>query len=257
MRTAVLVVMAVALAVPIGSAQEPAFEVAAIKATAPDDRGGRFLTMQGAHQFVAKGYTLKFMVAAAYNVPPRVIAGGPAWVDSDRYDILASTPGDGRPTLDQQMAMLRTLLSDRFHLAIHRESREMSVYELTVGKRGARLAESTAADAQPILVNRVFPGRIQLPARNATMAQFASMLQRSVFDRPVVDKTGLTGRYDFDLEWTPDETQFDGRLPASLTTSGEKPDLFAAIEAQIGLKLEASRSRVDIIVIDRVDRPTV
>lgn len=254
MRTAVLFVAAIALAASSGSAQDPSFEVASIKPTAPDDRSGRFLTMQGAHQFVAKGYTLKFMVAAAYNLPPRLIAGGPAWADSDRYDIVAATPGDGRPTLDQQMAMLRSLLTERFKLAIHRESRELPVYELTTTKRGAKLENSTATDAQPILVNKVFPTHIELPARNATMAQFASMLQRSVLDRPVVDRTGLTGRYDFNLEWTPDETQFDGRLPASLTTSGEKPDLFAALDA-IGLKLEGSRGSVDVIVIDRVDRP--
>ncbi|HEY7190354.1 MAG TPA: TIGR03435 family protein [Vicinamibacterales bacterium] len=257
MRTAVFVVTAVALVAPIGSAQEPSFEVATIKPTAPDDRSGRFLTMQGAHQLVVKGYTLKFMVAAAHNLPPRLIAGGPAWADSDRYDIVAATPGDNRPTLDQQMAMLRTLLAERFKLAIHHESRELPVYELTVARRGAKLETSTAPDQQPLLVNKVFPTHIELPARNATMAQFASMLQRSVLDRPVVDKTGLAGRYDFNLEWTPDDTQFDGRLPPSLTTSGEKPDLVAALEAQIGLKLETSRGSVDVIVIDSVDRPTV
>jgi uncharacterized protein (TIGR03435 family) len=250
-------VTAVALVAPIGSAQEPSFEVATIKPTAPDDRSGRFLTMQGAHQLVVKGYTLKFMVAAAHNLPPRLIAGGPAWADSDRYDIVAATPGDNRPTLDQQMAMLRTLLAERFKLAIHHESRELPVYELTVARRGAKLETSTAPDQQPLLVNKVFPTHIELPARNATMAQFASMLQRSVLDRPVVDKTGLAGRYDFNLEWTPDDTQFDGRLPPSLTTSGEKPDLVAALEAQIGLKLETSRGSVDVIVIDSVDRPTV
>jgi uncharacterized protein (TIGR03435 family) len=256
-RAAVLFVTAVALAAPIGSAQEPSFDVATIKPTAPDDRSGRFITMQGAHQLVVKGYTLTFMVAAAFDLPPRLVAGGPAWTDSDRYDIVAATPGDSRPTLDQQMAMLRTLLAERFKLAVHRESRELPVYELTVARRGAKLEKSTATDQQPLLVNKVFPTHIELPARNATMAQFASMLQRSVLDRPVVDKTGLTGRYDFSLEWTPDETQFDGRLPASLTSSGEKPDLFAALEAQIGLKLESSRGSVDVIVIDRVDRPTV
>ena len=104
----------VALAAPIGSAQDPSFDVATIKPTAPDDRSGRFITMQGAHQLVVKGYTLTFMVAAAFDLPPRLVAGGPAWTDSDRYDIVAATPGDSRPTLDQQMAMLRTLLAERF-----------------------------------------------------------------------------------------------------------------------------------------------
>jgi uncharacterized protein (TIGR03435 family) len=256
-RTAVLLLTAVALAASTGSAQEPTFDVATIKPTAPDDRSGRFLTMPGAHQLVVKGYTLKFMVAAAYNLPPRLIAGGPAWADSDRYDIVAATPGDSRPTLDQQMAMLRTLLAERFKLAIHRESRELPVYELTVAKRGAKLEASTATDQQPLLVNKVFATHIELPARNATMAQFASMLQRSVLDRPVVDKTGMTGRYDFNLEWTPDETQFDGRLPPRPTSaSPEKPELNVALESQLGLKLESSRLKVDIIVIDGADRPS-
>jgi uncharacterized protein (TIGR03435 family) len=240
-------------------AQKPAFEVAAIKPTAPDWRGGRFATMQGVHQFVARNYSLKYMVAAAYNVPPRLISGGPAWTDSDPYDILATTPGEVRPSLDEQMSMLRNLLTERFQLTFHREQRDLPVYALTVAKNGPKLTESTSPpDAQPLLVNQVFPGeKIQLPARNATMAQFASMLQRAVLDRPVLDKTGLAARYDFDLEWTPDETQFSGQLPPIVAPeSSRKPDLFAAMQGQLGLRLESSRGPVDVIVIDSVQRPS-
>jgi uncharacterized protein (TIGR03435 family) len=114
--------------------------------------------------------------------------------------------------LDEQMSMLRKLLADRFKLTFHREQKELSIYALTVAKNGLKLKESTSPpDQPPVLVNRIFPDRALLPARNATMAQFASMMQRAVLDRPVLDKTGLSGKYDFDLEWTPDETQFDGR----------------------------------------------
>ena len=255
MRGAILVLAAVPLVVQTGPAPEPSFEVATITPTAPDDRSGRFATMQGAHQFIARSYSLKYMVAAAYNVPPRAITGGPAWVDADRYDIRASTPGDARPTTDQQMAMLRTLLRDRFKLAFHRELRELPIYELTVVKRGATLTASAAPNEQPELVNRISPGRALLPARNATMTEFAAMLQRSVLDRHVVDKTGLAGRYDFDLEWTYDETQFGGQLPP-VTGTPEKPDLFAALQEQLGLRLQATRGDVETIVIDRVERPS-
>src|SRR5262245_20154030 len=103
----------------------------------------------------------------------------------------------------------------------------------------------------------VFPGeKILLPARNATMSQFASMLQRAVLDRPVLDKTDLTARYDFDLEWTPDDTQFGGNLPPVSPQNVVKPDLYAALQQQLGLKLDASRAAIDTIVIDAVQKPT-
>src|SRR5215831_10818213 len=155
----------------------PAFDVATIKPAAPDDKGGTFIVMQGGHQFVAKSYTLKRMVSAAYNLPLRAISGGPDWINSDAYDIRAVTPGEVRPPLDQQMAMLQTLLTDRFKLSFHREPKEFAVYQLTAVKNGPRPKESTAPPDQPSeLINTVYPGeKIRLPARNATMAQFASM----------------------------------------------------------------------------------
>jgi uncharacterized protein (TIGR03435 family) len=167
------------------------FEVATIKPMPPDFRA-RYYTMQGAHQFVAKGYTVRFLVSAAYNLPPRAISGGPAWIDVERYDILASTPGDTRPNLEQQMAMVRTLLAERFNLKFHTAPKEFPVYVLTVAKSGSKLKETATPDAQPMFTSTVYPGdRIVLPARNLTMSQFASTLQRAILDRPVLDKTGL------------------------------------------------------------------
>jgi uncharacterized protein (TIGR03435 family) len=196
------------------------------------------------------------MVAAAYTLPLRAISGGPDWTNSDRYDISALTPGEARPTIDQQMAMLRNLLADRFKLKVHTEPKEQPVYVLTANRTALNLKESTTApDEQPILVNRIFPNRVVLPARNATMAQFAAMMGRAVLDRLVVDKTGLSGRYDFDLEWTPDDSQFGGALPPIALENVQKPDLFAAVQ-QLGLKLESTRAPVDAMVIDSVERPT-
>jgi len=236
-----------------------AFEVATIK-PADLDAQGRYIRMQSVHRFYAKGFTLQALVAAAYSLTPRAISGGPAWTDTDRYDILASTPGDVQPNLDEQMAMLRKLLTDRFQLAFHRESKELPVYALTVAKGGPKLKDSTVTPGElPYLINTVYPEEkggvhVELPARNATVAQLAAMMQRAVVDRPVIDRTGLSKRYDFDLEWTPDENQFGGNLPRSLEPT--KPSLFVAIQEQLGLKLEATRGPVSALVIDRVERPS-
>lgn len=139
---------------------------------------------------------------------------------------------------------------------MHTEPKEQTVYALTANRTALKLKESTAApNEQPRLINRIFPNRVVLPARNATMAQFTAMMGRAVLDRVVVDKTGLSRRYDFDLEWTPDDTQFGGALPPIPLENIQKPDLFAALQ-QLGLKLESTRAEVDMVVIDSVERPT-
>jgi uncharacterized protein (TIGR03435 family) len=234
----------------------PAFEVATIKPTAPDAKAGRYITMQGTNRFVVKYYTLKLMIAAAYNLSPKVISGGPAWIDSDHFDILALTPGETRPAQPEQMAMLRTLLAERFKLTFHREEKEFSIYALEVAKGGPKLKESSApASDPPQLISTVYPQRMHLPAKNATMSDFASLLQRALLDRPVVDKTGLAGRYDFDLDWAPDETQFGGEVPAA-TADAQAPPFFTAIEQQLGLHIEAARGMVQALVVDSAERPT-
>jgi uncharacterized protein (TIGR03435 family) len=235
-----------------------AFEVAAIKPAASP--GGRFIKMQSAHVFFAKNHALRTLIAAAYNLTPQAISGGPAWIDSDRYDIVAKAPNDVRPTLDEQMSMLRTLLADRFKLTFHREQREFSIYALTIAKNGSKLKESTvSADAYPEgpppLIFVLSPQGASLPGRNASMAELASVMQRAALDRPVVDRTGLAGRYDFDLEWTPDETQFGGQGPRE-TAESTKPGLFAAVQQQLGLRLEATKGPIDVLIIDHAERPS-
>ena len=234
----------------------PAFEVATIKPTELDAKAGRYITMQGTNRFVAKYYTLKLLIAAAYDLSPKVISGGAAWVDDEHFDIEAVTPGDTRPARPEQMAMLRTLLSERFKLSFHREAKEFSIYALEVGKGGAKLKVSTAAASDTAqLISTVYPpARIHLPAKNATMSDFTSLMQRALLDRPVVDRTGLTGRFDFDLDWAPDETQFGGEVPVA-PTDAQAPPFFKAIEEQLGLRLEATRGMVDALVIDHAEPP--
>jgi uncharacterized protein (TIGR03435 family) len=230
------------------------FEVASIKPVTPSTKSVRFITMQGVNRFVVKDYSLKLLIAAAYDLNPRTISGGPPWLESDHYDILALTPGEARPTRDEQMSMLRGLLADRFKLAFHREQKEFSIYVLETAKGGPKLKASTAsANDPPALISTVYPQRIVLPARNATMGAFASLLQRAVLDRPVVDKTGLEGRYDFDLEWAPDETQFNGEVAAS--TDAPSPPFFTAIQQELGLRLEATKGLVQALVVDKAERP--
>ncbi len=239
------------------------FEVAAVKPTAPDWTRGRFIRMESANRFIAKNHALRTLIAAAYNLSPRAISGGPAWIDSAHYDILAKTPGEVRPNLDEQMSMLRRLLSDRFKLTFHREPKELSIYVLTVAKNGSKLKESAVSpdappQGPPPLLFVVSPQIVRLPGRNAAMSELASVMQRAALDRPVVDKTGLSGKYDFDLEFTPDDSLFGGMLarPGEHPDDSTKPGLFAAIQQQLGLRLEAAKGPVELLVIDRVERPS-
>lgn len=229
------------------------FEVATIKPVDPGQRAAVFIRMEGTNRFVAKNYTVKRMIGWAYNLAPRAISGGPGWVEGDHFEIAAVTPGEVRPTMVEQMGMLRGLLADRFELTFHRETKVMPVYALTVAKGGALLKESAGEGAAPLL-NTVYPDHVGLPARHATMGEFASMLQRAVLDRPVLDQTGLAGRYDFDLEWTPDDSQFGGELP--MPAEAVWPGLFAAVQQTMGLRLQATNGPVEVLVIDRVQRPS-
>ena len=233
-----------------------AFEVATIKPVDFDANSGRYIRQEGSNRVIAKNYTLQLLIAAAYDLSSKAVSGGPAWLESDRYDIVAVTPGEVQPTRGEQMAMLRSLLAERFKLSFHREQKDFPIYVLEVAKNGPRLKSSMAASDQPAaLISTVYPQRIVLPARNATMAEFTSLLQRAVLDRPVVDKTGLSGRYDFDLQWAPDETQFGGEVPVA-SSEAPSPPLFSALQEQLGLRLTATRGPVEAMVVDKAERPS-
>ena len=153
--------------------------------------------------------------------------------------------------------MVQKLLADRFKLTFHRDKKELSVFAIVVGKNGPKLTKS-AGDPNG-LPGLFFRGLGDLPARNATMADFAGVMQTAVLDRPVVDQTGLSGRFDFELKWTPDETQFAGlgvRVPAPSDDLAAPPDLFTAIQEQLGLKLQSTKAPVEVLVIDRVEKPS-
>jgi uncharacterized protein (TIGR03435 family) len=151
--------------------------------------------------------------------------------------------------------MIRTLLEDRFKLVIRREKRELPTYALVVAS-GPKLTKNDAnPNGLPGLGFRA-PG--MLGVVNATMSDFVSVMQSNVLDRPVVDRTGLQGRFDFTLNWTPDESQFRGmglQIPPP-PADAKFPGLFTAIQEQLGLRLESVTAPVEVLVIDRVERPT-
>ncbi len=244
---------------PAGRPAFESFEVATVKRTPSDWRGGRWMRMQTARQFVARGYQTRVLIAAAYDLPPSAISGGPSWLDSDLYDTVAEVAGDVRPNREEQMNLLRKLIGERFQLQFHREPREFPVYALSVAKGGPKIRESepvTSPEGPPVLAFVISPDEIRLPARSASISEVIAVFQRTALDRPVIDKTGLTGRYDFDLEFTPDESLFGGNFKPSNTDDGKRPPgLFAAMQEQLGLRFDATRGTISAMVIDRIERP--
>jgi len=240
---------------PMAANAPAVFEVATIKPSQPGGQG-KLLTMKG-RQVITINTSLKDLIVVAYGLHPGQVVGGPAWMDTDKYDITGQPEAQGQPTLAQLNAMIKTLVEDRFKLTTHLEKRELSVYAIVVGKDGPKMRKNeTNPNGLPGLI---FKGLGVLPATNATMGDFARVLQSSVLDRPVVDRTGLQGRWDFTLTWTPDETQFASagvRVPPPTNDPNAPPVISTAFQEQLGLRLESTKAPVDVLVVDRVERPS-
>jgi uncharacterized protein (TIGR03435 family) len=252
MKYLVLLAFAMALGA-VAQQPEPQFEVATIKQVEAGPKDGRLLRMSNDHTFLAKNLTLKQLIAAAYDVNPSSISGATGWMDSQKFMIEARTPGETFPPRPKQMAMLRNLLQERFHLVFHRESKVMACYELTVAKDGPKVQPAKSDEYMPQVTSMVYPDHLLMPAKNASMDDFVKVLQRSILDHPVVDKTGMAGRYDFTLEWAPDESQFDGSIHMPEDT--KSPPLLVAIREQLGLDLRAARGPVETLIVDSAAKP--
>jgi bla regulator protein blaR1 len=195
-------------------------------------------------------YGLTGLIMDAYHLTGSYeISGGPSWRDSDsaRFDIDATAPGGGTPTGEDVRRMLQTLLADRFQLKVHRETKEGLVYALVVAKNGPKLKES--APDEEFSVTAGGDRTAQITMANVTMERLAIQLADDGLNRPVLDKTGLTGHYDLKLNWIP---EFDGPPP----TGSDGVDIFTALQEQLGLKLEAQRGQVETLVIDHVEKPS-
>jgi uncharacterized protein (TIGR03435 family) len=241
---------------------DPAFEVATIKPSDPA-RPGKLFTVRG-RDVITINTTLNDLITTAYNVHVRQITGGPAWLDSDRYDLTGRPDVPGQPNVAQIKIMLQKLVADRFQLKFHREKKELSVYAISVTKTGAKISKS---QADPNSLPGLFfggggpGGGVSFNVRNATIAEVADTLQGSVLDRPVVDQTGFAEKYDFIVKFTPEPGQMTGfgqggTPPPAADNPDAPPDLFAAFQQQLGLKIETSKAPVDVLVIDKVEKPS-
>lgn len=234
---------------------EPGYEVATIKPTPPDEQGRGF-NLNGRH-LVVRNFTVEGLITLAYNMHPKQLSGGPAWLTTDHFDMDILPDHEGLPSLDQARGIVRKLLADRFALKFHEDTKELSVYVLSVAKGGPKFTKSASDPSSPPGLGGP-AGRMFV--RNASMAEFAQVMQGTL-DRPVVDQTGLKDRYDFQFRWTPDESQYGGRIPPPSSGDGAAsadapPPLFTAIQEQIGLKLDAMRAPAKVMVIDSVQKPT-
>ena len=233
----------------------PGYEVATIKLSPPDQQGGAF-TLRGRHMVILN-FTVADLIKIAYNLNQTQLIGGPDWMNTVRYDLDILPDHEGLPSIDQARGITRKLLADRFALKYHEDTKELSVYILSVAKTGPKITKSGSDPNSPPGMGGP-PGTLMV--RNASMAEFAQVMQ-STLDRPVLDQTGLKDRYDFKLRWTPDESQYGGRVPPPNTgdnaaNADPPPPLFTAIQEQAGLKLDATKAPAKVMVIDSVQKPS-
>jgi uncharacterized protein (TIGR03435 family) len=237
---------------------KPTFEVATIKPSDPDSRGqGLTVGRGGGNSFATLNLPLSEMIKFAYGVHGKQVVGGPSWMELDKFDILAKPDTPGIPNATQLRTMLQKLLAERFGLEFHREKRELSAYVITVDKGGAKMAKVEGNRGNLPGFGGRGPGAIGV--QNSTMVEFADFLQARILDRPVVDQSGLTDRYDFTLEWRPDTAQLAAlgpNAPALPQNVEDRPDLMLAMRQQLGLKLESTKAPVEVLVIDKVTKPT-
>ena len=192
---------------PMAADATPTIAVATIKPSDPN-RPGWTLGTKGTH-FYTVGTNMIDLISFAYRVHAKQIVDAPAWFLTDKFDIEGVPDAEGKPNRDQLKSMVQGLLADRFKLVVHHDKRELAVYALTVAKNGPRLTKNEATANAPSGYDfpRLSP-TASMKVMNMTMAAFASAMQRTVLDKPLVDQTGLADRYDFTLTWTPDDSQF-------------------------------------------------
>lgn len=243
---------------PMAADANPSFAVASIKPTSPGNQGGGLGPSPGG-LFTAHNVTLSSLLGFAYGGLIRnQIENEPAWLETERFDVVAKSDTAGAPNKTQQMAMMQKLLADRLKLRFHREKKESAAFVLSVQNSGSKLIPNTSGPNAPAPAGMTRrPGHWHLTAVNVSMETFASGLQGLV-DRPVVDRTGLSGRFDITLDWAPDEFQSQGTDATNPApdTSAAFPDLYTALRDQLGLKLESTKGQVEVFVIDHVERPS-
>jgi uncharacterized protein (TIGR03435 family) len=268
-----LILFALALAAPAFSQTTPQFEVATVKPSSPDVQGTRINTEPGG-RVTMSNFNLKDMITIAWQVQPYQVSGGPPWLESAHFDI--STKADSNPKPGETPLMLQALLKERFQLVIRKETKELPIYAIVLahkdGKLGPQLTESKCVPfdrdnpppppepgtAPPLFCGGAQLGPAQMRMSGMQIADVAPMLSR-MLGRTVIDKTGLTAKYDIKADWIPGgENQFanppTGTERPALPDSG--PSIFTALQEQLGLKLESQKGPVEVLVIEKAEKPT-
>ena len=241
---------------PVAADAPMAFEVATIKPSKPGTQGKALTLARAAHGDHHQLFGERSDLLRVQGLQLKQVTGGPSWLDTEGlYDIVGEPEAPGAPNRKQiEEGMVQKLLADRFKLTFHHDKKELSAYALVVGKNGPKLPASAGDPKGLPGVGMSALGRMF--ASNAHISDFTGFLQSVVLDRPVVDETGLTGRYDFQMKWTPDASQFGGRGGPPSDAADAPPDLFAAIEQQLGLQLKSAKPLIDVLVIDHVEKPS-
>jgi uncharacterized protein (TIGR03435 family) len=229
-------------------AQQPAFDVASIKPAGGQRQLGADLRFQPGGRLHITNLPVSVLIREVFSVKHYQVSGGPSWLDSDQFDIEARADGD--PSSEQMLVMLRNLLETRFRLKVHKENREGAIYALVVAKSGHKLKEPEKDD-KPAYIRS---GRTGSPSENAltyllwghkaSMPLIAESLGERL-GRPGVDRTGIAGEFDFKLEYAADDSKPENG-----------PSIFAALQEQLGLKLESTRGPIETLIIDHAEKPS-
>ncbi len=259
----------------------PQFEVASIKPSAPDQRG-MFIRPGANGGLDITNMPLKELIVIAWRIQPFQLSGGPSWIGSEHFDISAKP--EHKTEGDKILLMLQSLLEDRLQLKVHHETKELPIYALVLankdGKLGPQLTESKEGSCTEFDPTKPLPppdagkppamgcggmwmGIGSINGTSVALGMLTPTLAR-MLERTVVDKTGLTRKYDIKAQWTPDQTQLAAMRGAGPPPPGEPapqfdpngPSIFTALQEQLGLKLESQKGPVDILVIDHVERPS-
>lgn len=223
----------------------PAFAVAAIRPHDPNINHQGFSS--AGDRITIRNESVAALLLVAYAIHPRQILDAPEWIFHDRYDIEGTTDIEGEPNMRQQQEMVQKLLADRFGLKFHREKRDMPVFAIEVLKGGPKLKPAVNPDAVPDEQGAGQGTEQTITYTSASMSDFA-MGEQFFVSRPLIDRTGLTGRYDFSVRYTWDE--------AHATDPNAPPGLFTAVQEQLGLKFQPMKAVVDVFVVEHVNRPT-
>lgn len=237
------------------AAARPELKAATISPAAPDELGNG-IGFRGS-RFSVINFNVDDLISLAYGLHTAQIIGAPTWFATNHYDIAGTPDIEGVPNQRQQRIILQKLLADRFQLRFHQERRVLPAYVITLAKGGPKIARSPGRPDDSIDFS--FGDLGDLTVRNLTMTDFAIWFQASVTDKPVVDRTKLAGCYDFNLKWTPDESQFvqlRGSSPLPPPRDNPLPALSAAFQEQLGLSLESTKAHLVVVVIDRVEEPS-